>query len=123
MSRSEDARFTHFGDAFFSLFGRESTLALYWLEGYGGGMFLSFTDETSGEETYGAGRYLLDTVKGADLGAVGRKSRARLQLRVQPVLRIRLALGMPARPTGESPPLRRACRRAKSQRCDGEGRT
>jgi len=68
MSRSEDARFTHFGNAVFSIFGRESTLALYWLEGYGGGVFLSFTDATSAEETYGAGRYLLDTVKGADLG-------------------------------------------------------
>ena len=70
MSRAEGARFTHFGNAIFSLLGRESTLALYWLEGYGGGVFLSFTDETSGAETYAAGRYLLDTVKGADLGTV-----------------------------------------------------
>ena len=31
-------------------------------------MFLSFTDDTSGAGTYAAGRYLLDTVKGADLG-------------------------------------------------------
>jgi uncharacterized protein len=44
-------------------------LDLYWLEGYGGGIFLPFADGTSGSETYGAGRYLLDTVKGADLGA------------------------------------------------------
>ena len=47
---------------------REVTLDVYWLEGYGGGLFLPFADATSGEETYGAGRYLLDTVKGADLG-------------------------------------------------------
>ena len=46
----------------------EHTLDLYWLEGYGGGLFLPFRDGTSGRETYGAGRYLLDTVKGADLG-------------------------------------------------------
>jgi uncharacterized protein (DUF1684 family) len=46
-------------------------LALYWLEAYGGGVFLPFRDETSGTETYGAGRYLLDTVKGADLGEEG----------------------------------------------------
>jgi uncharacterized protein len=46
----------------------EITLDLYWLEGYGGGLFLPFADATSGGETYGAGRYLLDTVKGADLG-------------------------------------------------------
>lgn len=45
-------------------------LTLYWIEGYGGGVFLPFTDATSGTETYGGGRYLLDTIKGADLGAL-----------------------------------------------------
>ena len=44
-------------------------LTLYWIEGYGGGVFLPFTDATSGRESYGGGRYLLDTIKGADLGA------------------------------------------------------
>jgi uncharacterized protein (DUF1684 family) len=43
-------------------------LTLYWLEGYGGGVWLPFQDATSGHETYGGGRYLLDTIKGADLG-------------------------------------------------------
>jgi hypothetical protein len=43
-------------------------LALWWLEQYGGGLFLPFRDATAGSETYGAGRYLLDTAKGADLG-------------------------------------------------------
>ena len=43
-------------------------LTLYWIEGYGGGVFLPFKDATSGVETYGGGRYLLDTIKGADLG-------------------------------------------------------
>ena len=43
-------------------------LTLFWLTTYGGGLFLPFRDATSGEETYGGGRYLLDTVKGADLG-------------------------------------------------------
>ena len=43
-------------------------LELYWLTAYGGGLFVPFADATAGEETYGAGRYLLDTVKGADLG-------------------------------------------------------
>ena len=38
---------------------------------YGGGVFIPFRDGTSGSETYGAGRYLLDTVKGADLGGTG----------------------------------------------------
>ena len=43
-------------------------LTLYWIGGYGGGVFLPFTDATSGRETFGGGRYLLDTIKGADLG-------------------------------------------------------
>ena len=44
------------------------TLEVYWIDVYGGGVFVPFRDATSGTETYGAGRYLLDTVKGADLG-------------------------------------------------------
>ena len=43
-------------------------LALFWMEGYAGGLFLPFRDSTNGRETYGAGRYLLDAAKGADLG-------------------------------------------------------
>jgi uncharacterized protein (DUF1684 family) len=60
--------FTRFARARFGLAEAEQTLDLYWLEGYGGGIFLSFADATSGSETYGACRYLLDTIKGADLG-------------------------------------------------------
>ena len=39
-------------------------LTLFWMDGYGGGLFLPFRDATAGEETYGAGRYLTDTAKG-----------------------------------------------------------
>jgi uncharacterized protein (DUF1684 family) len=60
--------FTRFARARFTLAGAEHTLDLYWLDGYGGGIYLSFADGTSGRESYGAGRYLLDTVKGSDLG-------------------------------------------------------
>jgi uncharacterized protein (DUF1684 family) len=63
--------FTRFAVARFDLGGESLELELYWLEGYGGGVFLPFRDATSGPETYGAGRYLLDTVKGADLGSEG----------------------------------------------------
>lgn len=60
------------GEIAFVRFGRvqlpPGTLDLFWLDGYGGGLFLPFRDATAGEETYGGGRYLLDTVKGADLG-------------------------------------------------------
>jgi uncharacterized protein len=62
--------FRRFAEARFELDG-ERTLELYWLEGYGGGVFLPFGDATNGRTTYGAGRYLLDTVKGADLGSAG----------------------------------------------------
>jgi uncharacterized protein (DUF1684 family) len=64
----EPYAFTRFATAGFQLRGQRLELELYWLEGYGGGLFLPFRDATSGQETYGAGRYLLDTVKGADLG-------------------------------------------------------
>jgi len=60
--------FTRFGVAGFELVGLELELECYWLEGYGGGLFVPFRDQTAGTETYGAGRYVLDTAKGADLG-------------------------------------------------------
>lgn len=47
-------------------------LAVYWMAGYAGGLFLPFRDATNGDATYPAGRYLLDTAKGADLGADAR---------------------------------------------------
>ncbi len=43
-------------------------LTVFWIDGYGGGLFVPFADSTSGTETYGGGRYLIDTIKGADLG-------------------------------------------------------
>ena len=43
-------------------------LDAFWLDSYGGGLFVPFRDATAGDETYGGGRYLLDTAKGADLG-------------------------------------------------------
>jgi uncharacterized protein (DUF1684 family) len=61
--------FYRIGRVAFTLAEAEQSLTLYWLDAYGGGLFLPFTDATSGAETYGGGRYLLDTVKGADLGA------------------------------------------------------
>ena len=67
-SGEESTVFRRFGVGSFGLDGAEHRLALYWLEGYGGGVFLPVADATSGPETYGAGRYVLDTVKGADLG-------------------------------------------------------
>jgi len=43
-------------------------LDVWWLESYGGGVFVPVKDALAGAGTYGGGRYLLDSVKGADLG-------------------------------------------------------
>jgi hypothetical protein len=50
----------------FSIQQQEATLVLYWLNIYGGGLFLPFRDATSPTESYGGGRYLFDTIKGSD---------------------------------------------------------
>lgn len=46
--------------------GKLGTLDVWWHTGYGGGLFLPMRDASP--RTYGGGRYLLDTTKGADLG-------------------------------------------------------
>jgi uncharacterized protein len=61
--------FMRFATLRFDLLGRAVSLNALWLESYGGGLFVPFRDATSSRDTYGAGRYLLDTVKGSDLGA------------------------------------------------------
>lgn len=43
-------------------------LDVFWVNGYGGGLFVPFKDASSGQETYGGGRYLIDAIKSADLG-------------------------------------------------------
>ncbi len=65
--------FRPFGIVEISLPTGNIQLTLFWLIGYGGGIFLPFHDATAGHTTYGGGRYLLDTVKGADLGATNGK--------------------------------------------------
>jgi uncharacterized protein len=45
-----------------------ATVDVWWLRQYAGGLFLPLRDGTAGTGSYGGGRYLLDTAKGADLG-------------------------------------------------------
>ncbi|HEX3648623.1 MAG TPA: DUF1684 domain-containing protein [Pseudonocardiaceae bacterium] len=45
-----------------------STLDVWWLRQYGGGLFVPVRDGSAGRGSYGGGRYALDTAKGADLG-------------------------------------------------------
>lgn len=65
------ARTASDGDVPFSRIGTAhlpglGSLDVWWLESYGGGVFVPVRD--TAPDTYGGGRYLLDTVKGADLG-------------------------------------------------------
>lgn len=45
-----------------------AVVELWWLDQYAGGLFLPLRDGSAGDTSYGGGRYLLDTAKGADLG-------------------------------------------------------
>ena len=56
------------------------TLDVWWLGSYGGGVFVPLRDASAGRRTYGGGRYLLDTVKGADLGGAADRGRLVLDL-------------------------------------------
>ncbi|MEZ4669345.1 MAG: DUF1684 domain-containing protein [Anaerolineae bacterium] len=66
----EDGHFSYrrFGQVTFALPTGTGRLSLFWIMGYGGGVFLPFGDMTNRTSTYGAGRYLYDTIKCADLG-------------------------------------------------------
>jgi uncharacterized protein (DUF1684 family) len=64
-------RMRRFGKIRFQVDGQVVSLTLFWILGYGGGAFLPFRDATNKTETYGGGRYLLDTIKSADLGREG----------------------------------------------------
>ena len=63
--------FHRIGWVSFAVDATDCRLAVYWLNEYSGGIFIPFRDATSGAETYGGGRYLWDSAKGADLGSAG----------------------------------------------------
>jgi uncharacterized protein len=63
--------FERIGWVRFTVAGTEARLSVFWLSEYAGGIFIPFRDATSGRETYGGGRYLWDSAKGADLGTDG----------------------------------------------------
>jgi uncharacterized protein len=56
----------------------DEAVDVWWLQQYAGGLFLPLRDGTAGESSYGGGRYVLDTAKGADLG--GRDGRLIIDL-------------------------------------------
>lgn len=67
-SGTDTLSFTRIGRIAVPFRERERSLSVFWMAGYSGGLFIPFRDATNGHETYAAGRYLLDTAKGADLG-------------------------------------------------------
>ena len=70
MNAEESMTMTKVARLHFRLEGQEVGLSLYWLNIYGGGLFLPFRDTTSPAESYGGGRYLFDTIKGSDFLSV-----------------------------------------------------
>lgn len=68
-------RFPRAGRLDFTLEGQALRLIVYWIDVYGGGLFVPFRDATSGGESYGGGRYLCDTVKGSDFVALDEQER------------------------------------------------
>jgi uncharacterized protein (DUF1684 family) len=60
----------HFDRVGVAMVPEVGTLDVWRHTGYGGGIFLPIRDGLAGKPggTYGGGRYLLDTIKGADLG-------------------------------------------------------
>ncbi|MCP4420573.1 MAG: DUF1684 domain-containing protein [Chloroflexi bacterium] len=63
-----DFRFRRIAAVQFEVKGVAAQLSLFWIQGYGGGLFLPFKDISNNKDTFGGGRYLFDTIKGADLG-------------------------------------------------------
>jgi uncharacterized protein len=70
MNAEETMTMTTVGQLHFTLEDVRVALSLYWLNIYGGGLFLPFRDTTSPAESYGGGRYLFDTIKGSDFLAI-----------------------------------------------------
>lgn len=69
VSAGETIALLQIGQVEFELSGEQLHLDVFWVNEYSGGLFIPFRDGTSGSETYGGGRYLVDTAKSADLGS------------------------------------------------------
>ncbi len=65
MDAQQSMTMTTIGQVPFTIDGEPVALSLYWLDIYGGGLFLPFRDTTCPQESYGGGRYLFDTIKGS----------------------------------------------------------
>jgi hypothetical protein len=80
----------------------DATLDVWWMEQYAGGLFLPVRDGTAGDTSYGGGRYLLDTAKGADLGGEGARLIADLNFLYHPSCRYNADGQCPWAPPGNT---------------------
>ncbi|MFN2608076.1 MAG: GNAT family N-acetyltransferase [Acidimicrobiales bacterium] len=77
-------------------------LDVWWLASYGGGIFVPLRDASAGLESYGGGRYLLDTAKGADLGGDGGRLVVDLNFAYNPSCAYDPAWACPLAPPGNA---------------------
>jgi uncharacterized protein len=80
----------------------DAMVDVWWLRQYAGGLFLPLRDGTAGESSYGGGRYLLDTAKGADLGGSGGRLVVDLNFLYHPSCRYNDAWLCPLAPPGNT---------------------
>lgn len=77
-------------------------LDVWWLDSYGGGFFVPIKDAGAGSTTYGGGRYLIDSVKGADLGGDSRAVVVDLNFAYNPSCAYDPAWSCPLAPPGNT---------------------
>jgi uncharacterized protein (DUF1684 family) len=80
-------------------------LDVWWLYQYGGGLFIPLRDGTSGATSYGGGRYLLDTAKGADLGGEDPRIVIDMNFAYHPSCRYNPRWVCPLAPAGNTTPV------------------
>ncbi|MBS2964343.1 DUF1684 domain-containing protein [Actinocrinis puniceicyclus] len=80
----------------------DASLDVWWLRQYAGGLFVPLRDGTAGAESYGGGRYLLDTAKGADLGGDARHLVIDLNFLYHPSCRYNAHWQCPLAPAGNT---------------------
>ena len=80
----------------------DATLDVWWMEQYAGGVFVPVRDGTAGDTSYGGGRYLLDTAKGADLGGRDGRVIADLNFLYHPSCRYNADWQCPLAPAGNT---------------------
>ncbi|MEO8095961.1 MAG: DUF1684 domain-containing protein [Pseudolysinimonas sp.] len=78
------------------------SLDVWWLRQYGGGIFLPLRDGTSGDGSYGGGRYVLDTAKGSWLGGVDDRIVVDLNFAYHPSCRYNPRWQCPLAPPGNT---------------------